>query len=310
MITLANTDVIKPFTIPQSDWTTINDRINYIMKLVHMGEDYVQYSEGPDGNSSNLSTNVSAQQLSCGFQIPNLLQMPGGVADKVMSLDISGEFNYETQIGINIFYKQGGVWQSTWIYPPHSTNLVRACRQFPANVIAPMSELTGAISEYAKNAISGFQAVNTQLSNNSNTVTSGVQTAVQSAVNNLNSGTQSVSSQANALMRSLQEFMSYNNTFFQYFSTNSFLVPLLNCPMLEPAAVTNFNEALGAVLGAWSAIATDLASVVSTCTDLNSIDLPFIESLQIESAISLWKSIESETNTFGDFFYSLTQNDT
>lgn len=305
MTKLINSSINQVFQIRKSDWNTIDQRVSFILKIVDQNENFLNDAPASWGGLlkipwSRNNTYINPGQMSSGTIISNFPSNPQ--FENVINLCLSQpEVPHwiDTQLCVTItYYDVGGTPSCILLWPKHSMNIVSCCQNWSKTIHPSMKSLAKRIASYSQKAISEFKNVQDQLNGNSNNLSPAIQSSVKTAIDNLAVATSSLASDAKSVMSDFDVFVQANNTFFHYFQSNSFLVPLLNCPMLSASSIKNLDNALGAVNGSWSSLNGDISSLSQTCQNLTNVTKSFIESLEIGTALSLWESVKNDAESF------------
>jgi len=267
---LVNSAISQLFTIPQTTWTEINQRVGFVLHVGNINSNAGDFKVPwpSEENWNNLQNICNDSDLLLGVSSHNVNNVP-----------INGTVYID----------------SCWCIGTHSPNVLNDCKSWASTDFHNLVSLASNVATYANNAVASFQGILNSLQASNNTVTPAIAACTKTALQTLNTSTVSLSNNMQAALTKLKGFLASHQQFNQFFITNSFLVPMINVPQLQPTAFNHFDSALEGVLGAWNALSGDIASMDSTTVN---VDLAFLMSLDINAAITDWKNIANEANSF------------
>ena len=196
------------------------------------------------------------------------------------------------------------LWKE-WVLVPDVPNILPLTLLWQSTTFNSLINLSEQITTYAATSISAFQQLNNQISAiHGQQITPALQLVTESVISNLNTRTQVLITEVNSCLSDLKNFLLANQAFDGFLTTNYPLFSVLNVAQFDPGTLNTFEASVEKVIGTWNAISNDLQAAVGQ--PLN-VTLPFLESLNINNAITDWMNIQSETQSFSSFAGNQTQ---
>lgn len=270
---LVNSNVSQLFTVPQAMWKEVNQRVGFVLHVHHKNQ------QGGDAgwfivpwpseqNYNNLQRICNDTNLGFGIRSTNV--------NKTL---VNG------QLYLN----------SEWCIGTNTPSLLAECQNWRLVGFLNLLGLATEVAIYNNRAVSNFQNILNLLKQSNNTITPEIVSCTQSSLQELNKHTAKMQQDIQSELTKLKTFVTSNKVFDQFFMTNSFLISMLNVPQFQPQSFQQIDTALESMLGAWSAMANDIASIADTKIN---VTLPFLMSLDIQAAITSWQNIAQEAQNF------------
>lgn len=174
--------------------------------------------------------------------------------------------------------------------------LLTQCETWQLTTFNGLIAESQALAKYANTAITTFSALNSKIKpliKNGAPVTEVIQVEIKTALQQLNASTKIIVTQFTTLNKTLSAFLTANEVVDKEWETikNNYG----NFWTSIETEILSFENSTQHLLSVWSAIKDDLNS--ATNPDII-VDIPFIESLNIDAAIVKWQTIYNEANAF------------
>ncbi|MCC6369396.1 MAG: hypothetical protein IT236_00180 [Bacteroidia bacterium] len=272
---LSNPAIDQLFSISEATWTALNTHVG-ILKYINVRANTPNgafYTAWPDGNTLQYLNNLAAGSSPSSDK----LLIP------VQAQDVQG--------GVVIAH-------TNWYIVPGIPNLWSSCDEWMSHTFTSLIILNNQIQMYASTASNSFGNILTMINAGGGTVSAELQSATTTAITNLAQSTQSFVSNATNIFNSLQTFLTANQNFAGFLNNNGTLLNIIALPQLQSSAFQTFITATEQVLGAWSALESELNAAISAPI---TVTLPFLESLNLQVAINDWNAVSAASQNFMAF---------
>lgn len=263
---ISNPAIAELFSIPESNWTTINKRVGFILRVDWLNQNNLQFNiSWPDDDALQKLNAI------CGGD-PLILPMQG-----LNGSDLS---------------------VTSWSVGCNCTTLLPECQLWATKTYQTLSNLCMEIYNYAGDAISTFQNLQKEILAANKVLTPPIRTDIVNAMTGLKNSTEDLSQSTVQVMQDLRSFLAAHQKMDSFLESNSYLFELIHFSQLQPNALAAFEQAVEQAIGGFQAVADDLAKMIVTP---DSITNGYVENMDIDNALRDWKNIQDEANGFMAF---------